>query len=97
LERPFAELLTNHRGGASLTQEELAARAGLSVSAISLLERGARTAPRARTVARLADALNLDAADRQEFASAARRRPARERRLATVALLHGPDRAMRTA
>lgn len=71
---PFAELLSSHRGTADLTQEELAARAGLSVSAISLLERGVRTAPRASTVARLAAALDLGQAERREFVSAARRR-----------------------
>jgi transcriptional regulator with XRE-family HTH domain len=71
----FADLLSSHRGAADLTQEELAARAGLSVSAISLLERGARTAPRACTVARLAAALELDDSARQEFAAAARRKP----------------------
>ncbi|HEV2460208.1 MAG TPA: helix-turn-helix transcriptional regulator [Ktedonobacterales bacterium] len=36
----FADLLRHHRTAAGLTQEELAARAGLSSDAISTLERG---------------------------------------------------------
>jgi predicted ATPase len=75
-EGPFAELLAGHRGAARLTQEELASRAGLSPGAVSLLERGARTAPRRRTVARLAAALRLSPAESQAFAAAARRRSA---------------------
>jgi predicted ATPase/DNA-binding XRE family transcriptional regulator len=76
LERSFAELLSVHRGAARLTQEELAERAGLSVGAISLLERGLRTAPRQPTVARLAAALELGPRERQSFAAAARHRAA---------------------
>jgi predicted ATPase/DNA-binding XRE family transcriptional regulator len=72
----FGELLAVHRTAAHLTQEELAARAGLSTDAISLLERGARTAPRVGTVGRLADALGLEPGQREGFAAAARRRSA---------------------
>lgn len=75
-ERSFADLLSSYRGAAGLTQEELAERASLSVGAISLLERGARTAPRPQTVACLATALALAPADRRDFTAAARRRPA---------------------
>jgi len=63
-----------HRGAARLTQEELAERSGLSVGAISLLERGLRTAPRPATIARLAAALKLTPGDRRIFSSAARQR-----------------------
>ena len=45
---------------AGLSQEELAARAGLSRRGISDLERGARRTPYGETVRRLAAALNLD-------------------------------------
>jgi transcriptional regulator with XRE-family HTH domain len=67
----FGALLRTHRGTVSLTQEELAARAGLSVDAISLLERGGRRAPRASTVDCLATALKLDPAQRSAFVAAA--------------------------
>lgn len=67
----FGRLLRAHRGIAGLTQEELAARAGLSAEAISTLERGSRRAPRAATVECLAGALKLDPAQRAEFAVAA--------------------------
>ena len=68
----FGLLLRAHRGAAGLTQDELAARAGLSTEAISTLERGSRRAPRAATVVCLAGALKLDPAQRAEFAAAAR-------------------------
>lgn len=67
----FAALLRAHRGAAGLTQEELAARAGLSTEAISTLERGSRRAPRASTVESLATALKLNPELRTEFAAAA--------------------------
>jgi transcriptional regulator with XRE-family HTH domain len=68
----FGLLLRAHRGANGLTQEELAARAGLSTEAVSALERGSRRAPRAATVECLAGALKLDPARRAEFAAAAR-------------------------
>ncbi|HEY1389710.1 MAG TPA: helix-turn-helix transcriptional regulator, partial [Ktedonobacterales bacterium] len=69
----FADLLRYHRVAAGLTQEELAARARLSVDAISTLERGTRRTPRKDTVALLADALDLSSEDRAAFVAAARR------------------------
>jgi class 3 adenylate cyclase/ABC-type transport system substrate-binding protein len=69
----FADLLRHHRTAAGLTQEELAARAGLSSDAISTLERGARRRPRKDTVALLADALALPDEERAAFAAVARR------------------------
>jgi len=73
----FGDLLRGHRGARGLTQEELAERSGLSVDAVSLLERGLRTAPRSGTVEALAQALGLDASERDALAIAARasRRP----------------------
>jgi ABC-type transport system substrate-binding protein/class 3 adenylate cyclase len=69
----FADLLRHHRAAAGLTQEELAARAGLSADAISTLERGARRRPRKDTVALLAAALALPEEERAALATAARR------------------------
>src|SRR5829696_8159949 len=60
----FAALLRRHRVATGLSQEALAERAGLSVRAISDLERGARRAPYRETVRLLADALALMPADR---------------------------------
>src|SRR5215207_2664326 len=60
----FAALLRRHRVATGLSQEALAERAGLSVRAISDLERGARRAPYRETVRLLADALRLVPADR---------------------------------
>src|SRR5215472_2679304 len=61
----FAVLLRRHRLLAGLSQEELAERARLSVRGISDLERGVRRAPHPGTIARLADALDLDVAARE--------------------------------
>jgi transcriptional regulator with XRE-family HTH domain len=69
----FGGLLKQYRLAARLTQEVLAERAGLSADAISLLERGLRTAPRKDTVARLADALGLSAGARRALDDGARR------------------------
>lgn len=70
----FAAKLRRYRSAANLTQEELAARAGLSVHAIGMLERGVRKAPRPRTVALLAVALELEPAERHALVAAARDR-----------------------
>lgn len=69
----FGVLLRRYRLAASLTQEELAERARLSLAAINTLERGARLAPRKETVALLAEALALTASERTELEGAARR------------------------
>jgi predicted ATPase len=53
----------------------LAERAGLSPRGLSDLERGARRAPYRDTMLRLADALRLQPADREDLLSAGRRRP----------------------
>lgn len=60
----FGDLLRHYRRRARLTQEQLAERAGLSVRAISDLERGVNRAPYRSTVARLAAALDLQEPDR---------------------------------
>ncbi len=69
----FAELLRRLRVEAGLTQEVLAERAGLSVNAISALERGTRQAPHRDTVQLLADALTLQPETRAALGAAASR------------------------
>jgi predicted ATPase/transcriptional regulator with XRE-family HTH domain len=68
----FAAVLTSYRRAARITQEELAARAGVSVRTIGGLESGARHVPYKETVRRLAQALDLTPAERAAFAAAAR-------------------------
>src|SRR5262245_31358993 len=72
MNRPtFATLLRQYRGAAHLSQENLAERAGLSVAAISALERGVRKTPHMATVRLLAKALRLNAAERAMFGAVA--------------------------
>ena len=66
------DLVRRHRTAAALSQEELAERAGLSVRAISDLERGIHQVPRLETVRLLADALRLEATDCAGLIAAAR-------------------------
>lgn len=68
----FAERLRSLRERRSLTQEELASRAGLTGKAVGALERGERRRPYPHTIRALADALNLDDDERQALAGAAR-------------------------
>ena len=72
----FGALLRRYRGELGLSQEEMAARAGLSVQAVSALERGVTQWPYRDTVARLAAALGLAATGRRALEEAGRR-PAR--------------------
>ncbi len=68
----FGALLRRYRQAAGLTQEELAERARLSRDAIDTLERGIRRTPRKATLALLAEALALSAAERARLEAAAR-------------------------
>jgi predicted ATPase/DNA-binding XRE family transcriptional regulator len=68
---PFSEVLKQHRSRARLSQEELAGRSGLSIRAISNLERGVNRAPRNDTVRMLAAALQLAGQERAAFEAAA--------------------------
>jgi transcriptional regulator with XRE-family HTH domain/tetratricopeptide (TPR) repeat protein len=70
----FGELLKGLRADAELTQEELAESAGLSVRAISDLERGVNLTARRDTTRLLADALGLAGETRARFESSARGR-----------------------
>ena len=65
-------LLRRHRMAAGLTQEELAERSGLSVRAISNIERGRTAGPYSRSVRMLADALSLPDHAREQLLQAAR-------------------------
>ncbi|WP_051640256.1 helix-turn-helix domain-containing protein [Cellulomonas sp. URHE0023] len=66
----FATLLRAFRDERSLTQEELADKAGITVKAVGALERGERRRPYPHTVRALADALNLDAGHRARLIGA---------------------------
>jgi predicted ATPase/DNA-binding CsgD family transcriptional regulator len=75
----FGVLLLRYRQAAGLSQEDLAERAGLSRRGVSDLERGARRAPYATTVRRLADGLQLDSAERAALIASTREIVAPER------------------
>src|SRR6266540_6436657 len=65
-------LLRQYRVAVGLTQEALAARANLSARAISDLERGLSRVPRFDTLALLAEAMDLSAAQRAALFAASR-------------------------
>ena len=69
----LGELLRRYRRDRGLTQEELAERSGVSVAAISLLERGRTHVAQRFTVHALSAALGLADEDAEAFAEAARR------------------------
>ncbi len=66
--------LRDCRVAAGLSQQELAERSGLSVRAVSNMERGRTRWPYRDSLARLADALGLSGAERAGFLAAAPRR-----------------------
>src|SRR5262245_16276203 len=68
----FGAQLKALREAASFTQEELATIAGLSVHAISALERGERRRPHVDTVRALSAALDLTGPAREAFLGSAR-------------------------
>lgn len=70
VEATFGEMLRRARSAASLSQSELAARAGLTVNGISQLERGVRARPYPHTFRVLADALGLDDESRARWLAA---------------------------
>ena len=70
----FGFRLRASRLAAGLSQEELAGRSGVSVRAISDLERGRTRWPHPESVGRLAEALGLGDAQRAEFVALAARR-----------------------
>ncbi|MGH3178131.1 MAG: helix-turn-helix domain-containing protein [Streptosporangiaceae bacterium] len=72
--RGFGARLRSCRQSARLSQQELAERSGLSVRAISDLERGRTRFPYRDSLARLAGALALAGPARTEFITSASRR-----------------------
>jgi len=72
---PFGQLLRQLRTRAGLTQEDLAQAAGLSTRTVSDLERGINLTARKASAKLLADALELDGVEREDFLAAARDRP----------------------
>lgn len=66
----FGDVLRDLRAARSLTQEELAERAGITVKAVSALERGERRRPYPHTVRSLVDALDLDEEERRRLVGA---------------------------
>src|SRR5688572_29986871 len=87
----FAQRLRRLRMAAGLTQQELAARAGVSVRAISDLEREINERPRRDTAAMLADGLHLAGAERDAFLAAAQPRPRQSPALAGFLLPPLPE------
>jgi len=69
--RSLACLVKTLRSASGLSQEELAERAGLSVQAISAIERGTQRLARPITVRAIASALSLSAEDRSQLWHAA--------------------------
>src|SRR6188768_555140 len=70
--RSFGAHLKALREAAGFTQEELATIAGLSVHAVSALERGERRRPHVETLRALSAALDLTGATRDAFFGSAR-------------------------
>ena len=68
----FGAHLKGLREAAGFTQEELATIAGLSVHAVSALERGERRRPQLETLRALSSALDLAGAGHDAFLSSAR-------------------------
>ncbi|HEV2371012.1 MAG TPA: helix-turn-helix domain-containing protein, partial [Streptosporangiaceae bacterium] len=66
----FGMLLRRYRSVAGLTQEELAQQSGLSVRALSNMERGRTDKPYARSVRLIADALGLTGHERAKLLDA---------------------------
>jgi predicted ATPase/DNA-binding CsgD family transcriptional regulator/DNA-binding XRE family transcriptional regulator len=86
----FGAFLLRYRQAAGLTQEELAERAGISVDAISALEREGDRLPHKETITLLADALQLSQAERDQWEMAGRGRLTRTSRASPTAMMHLP-------
>src|SRR5512144_2936359 len=71
----FGACLKAFRESAGFTQDELATIAGLSVHAVSALERGERKRPHLETLRALAAALDLTGASRDALLGSARTQP----------------------
>ncbi|MFJ7154419.1 ATP-binding protein [Streptomyces sp. NPDC101118] len=89
----FGERLLRLRTAAGLSQEALAHAAGVSVRALSDMERGRSRGPQRRTVEALAAALELDATGAEELERAASLGRPRSRRTAGRPSAGAADRA----
>ena len=97
MEEPFGAALRRLRTRSGLTQEELAARAGLSARAISALETGQRRRPYPHTVRVLATVLGLSDGDRAALEAGITPRGRRTLPPAVTSSLVGRDDAVRSA
>src|SRR5579872_7223196 len=86
----FGRLLRERRLATGLTQEALAARAGMGVRSLQALERG-ESKPLRDTLQRLVVALGLTPEDRAPFAAAAGPTPRRRTAAASAPAGTGPD------
>jgi transcriptional regulator with XRE-family HTH domain len=68
----FGTLLRGYRSASGLTQEDLAERSGVSIRAIADMERGRTARPFRHSVHRLAEALELREAERDQLERASR-------------------------
>jgi tetratricopeptide (TPR) repeat protein/DNA-binding XRE family transcriptional regulator len=93
----FGSLLKRLRLAAGLTQEALAERAGLSVRAISDLERGVNRTPHGDTLRLLTDGLRLRAANQAALAAAAQRPVETSFALLQGGVVHAPHDGMTPA
>lgn len=80
----FASALRQARHDAGLTLEELAESSGVSVRALSDMERGRALGPQRRTVALIADTLKLDGSARERFLALAKAGRTRSSHLAAT-------------
>ncbi|MBB5956028.1 transcriptional regulator with XRE-family HTH domain/tetratricopeptide (TPR) repeat protein [Saccharothrix tamanrassetensis] len=87
----FGDLLRGHRRRAKLTQEELAAGSGVSIRAISDMERGRARGPQRRTVEALAGVLALTPEELHALASAAKEGRARRQPVVGTPCALPPD------
>jgi transcriptional regulator with XRE-family HTH domain/tetratricopeptide (TPR) repeat protein len=88
----FGGLLRQYRHRIGFTLEELSAESGVSVRAISNMERGLSLGPQRKTTEAIADALRLDDGDREALLTAAQtgRHRVQEPAPAVLALPRGP-------
>lgn len=75
MDAPFGVALQRHREQRKLTQKELAEKAGLSERTIRRWETGRHRNPQIMSVQRLADALSLEASEREQLLVAALPKP----------------------
>jgi transcriptional regulator with XRE-family HTH domain/tetratricopeptide (TPR) repeat protein len=92
----FGEVVRGYRQRLSVTQEELATRAGLSVRSVRKIEAGAIARPRPATVRLLADAFGLTGAERDGFYDTVAAPAGPPQPLPSQAALVGRDRELAT-